>query len=201
MDQTSLLQLLGQLQNLDPPAEKDVQAAPPDEVKDDIEQAPEATIEAANDDDGQIDEPQEEEDGALEEATTASNAPEPSEAPEVDNESATNTELERLLASLLPLDPSAYSTSTYPDYPEYPSAASSASYAELTSYLSEPAPPPAVPTPPIYEEPPDIRKYTFAQALPVVSRLAENPSFIDKLQQVHYLRSLHYKYRADPGAM
>jgi hypothetical protein len=185
MDQTSLLQLLGQLQNLDPPNEQPAAGSAPYEVKQDREPASEAVIEAANDDKpvGERMEEPEDEEGALEEAT-ATDAPEP-EATDLDNESATNSELERLLASLVPLDPSAYSNSAYPDYPEYPTASSSASYAELTSYPSEPVPP-AVPTPPIYEEPPDIRKFTFAQALPVVSRLAEDPSFIDQLQQVRH---------------
>jgi len=190
MDQTSLLQLLGQLQNLDPPTEKHEQPAAPEQVNEGTEQVLEAPFEAVNNDEA-VGEPEEEEDGALEETST--NAPEP----EVDNESATNTELERLLASLVPLDPSAYSTPAYPDYPEYPTAASSASYAELTSYPSEPPPAAAIPTPPIYEEPPDIRKYTFAQALPVVSKLAEDPSFIDKLQQVHHAAGAYTFYVAD----
>jgi len=179
MDQRSLLQLLGQLQNLEPPIETAEQpATAAEEVKEDSEQAPEASTEAANDEEA-VGEPEEqEEEGALLEETTT-DAPEP----DLDTESATNTELERLLASLVPLDPSAYSTPAYPDYPEYPTASSTASYAEFTSYPFDPEPP-AIPTPPIFEEPPDIRKYTFAQALPVVSKLSEDPSFIEQLQQI-----------------
>ena len=71
--------------------------------------------------------------------------------------------LERLLATLVPL-------STPSESPSYEPADPVPSY---THSYSDHRPPE-----------PDLRTYIFAQALPVIGRLSEDPAFIEKLQEV-----------------
>ena len=88
-----------------------------------------------------------------------------------------NSELERLLGSLRPIAPSSYSgfevssQSNYNGFPNF-SGPPHATEVDQASLLETTAP--------------DIRKFTFAQALPVISRLAGNPDIMEQLQQASF---------------
>ena len=85
--------------------------------------------------------------------------------------------LERLLATLVPLSAPSEPSSYEPSDPS--------SYHDPIPYHAPPYidehPPETSDAP---NPPPDLRSYTFAQALPVIGRLSEDPAFIDKLQEV-----------------
>ena len=98
----------------------------------------------------------------------------------IDIRHGSNSELERLLGSLRPVAVETHpgidtsTASIYPDYSDYP---------------DNPNPSYEQTGPPASDDnvAPDIRKFTFAQALPVISRLAGDPDFIEQLQQASLL--------------
>ena len=158
MDQSSLTALLQQLQGLDPP--------PP----------PPNTSNAGEDAELEVKRIQEQD------------QPESDRQPAIESGAAPSlpeSELERLLHSLRPLDGSQLHVPTHnsAQYTSYgsPHAETSAYYPsapgeDRSTPLHAPEPATTVRT--------DVRKYTFAQALPVISRLAANSDFLEQLQQV-----------------
>lgn len=168
MDQSSLTALLQQLQGLDPPV-----PAPA---------LPHAAPATSNDDeeDGEVQSHQEDPNDAAIPPALPSSGDVPIALP--------GSELERLLHSLRPLEE--LQQASQPTHVDSENAYGS-HYASLLSSFGPEAPSSVITAhsgDALRNAPAanyaDLRKYTYVQALPIISRLAQDDEFIEKLQQV-----------------